>query len=139
MRQRGHRAKVLFLSAFDDPSLVHGALTRGAAGYVSKDADEAEIRAAVLEVADGRTHVEARLHEHVFAHMRTNSERPTLSDREREVIALMADGRSSREIGELLFISSSTVKTHTRRICEKLGVNDRTSAVAEAIRRGLLS
>jgi two-component system, NarL family, nitrate/nitrite response regulator NarL len=139
MQDRGDGSRVLFLSAFDEPSLVHDALARGAAGYVCKDADESEIRAAVRAVADGHTHVEARLHEGVFAEMSGAGERPTLSARERQIAALMADGRSSREIAELLYISPSTVKTHTRRICEKLGVSDRTAAVAEAIRRGLVS
>jgi two-component system, NarL family, nitrate/nitrite response regulator NarL len=136
----GLRTRVLLLSAHTDSAVVFQALQEGAAGYLSKDAKRAEIVEAVLDVAKGRTVVPAEL---AAAHageirMRAKDSGPVLSERERQVLQAFARGLSVPQVAGELFIGVSTVKTHTQRLYEKLGVSDRAAAVAEGMRRGLV-
>jgi len=132
--------RVLMLSAVTDSAVVYRALELGAAGYLSKDARRGEIVDAVLRVAGGRTVVPAELAAGLAGQirLRASSAAPTLSAREREVLRGFAAGRSVPQLAAELFLAPSTVKTHTQRLYEKLGVSDRAAAVAEAMRRGLL-
>lgn len=135
----GIECSVVFLSAFVDGALVHEALTRGAAGYVSKDASEDELRKAVREAADGRTVVSPGLHRGVVDHVRNRTERAgALSERERQILTLIASGESVPSIARRLHLSEATVKTYLRRVYEKLGVATQAAAVAEALRRGAI-
>jgi two-component system nitrate/nitrite response regulator NarL len=95
---------------------------------------------AVLKVARGETVVPASLAGGLAGEIRLRAETagPALSERERQVLQAFARGRSIPQVAEELFIAASTVKTHTQRLYEKLGVSDRAAAVAEAMRRGLL-
>jgi two-component system, NarL family, nitrate/nitrite response regulator NarL len=132
--------RVLLVSAHDDAEIVYHALQKGAAGYLPKDSTRSEIVNAVLDCAKGRDVLAPRLASGLAVEIRRRAEPsgPTLSSREREVLTMIALGRTIPSIAEALFLAPSTVKTHVQRLYEKLGVGDRAAAVAEAMRRGLL-
>lgn len=132
--------RVVLLSAFTDSAVVFRALEEGAAGYLSKDADRQDIVDAVLGVARGDTVVPSQLTAGLAGEirLRAQSQAPALSERERQVLQAFARGLSIPQTAAELYIEPSTVKTHTQRLYEKLGVSDRAAAVAEAMRRGLL-
>jgi len=136
----GLRTRVLLLSAHTASAVVFQALQEGAAGYLAKDAKRAEIVEAVLDVAKGRTVVPAELAAGLAGEirMRAKDQGPVLSERERQVLQAFARGLSVPQVAGELFIGVSTVKTHTQRLYEKLGVSDRAAAVAEGMRRGLV-
>jgi two-component system nitrate/nitrite response regulator NarL len=136
----GLSTRILLLSAATDGSIVYAALEAGAAGYMSKDASRSEIVEAVADVAAGRTVVPPGLAAGLAneIRLRRTSDRPILSEREREVLAGFARGLSIPQIAGELFLGASTVKTHTQRLYEKLGVSDRAAAVAEGMRHHLL-
>ena len=136
----GSPTRVLVLSAFDEAALVYEATAAGAHGYVTKDADRQVICDAIAAVARGRSYFSPDIHDGLASQIRAHrqDERPRLSAREREILALTAEGRSSPEIARLLFLSTSTVKTHLQNIYEKLEVSDRAAAVAQALREGVL-
>lgn len=131
---------VLLLSAITDSAVVFAALEAGARGYLAKDASRADVVSAVEEVARGRTVVPPDLAGALAdqIRMRASSSGPALSDREREVLEGFSRGLSIPQVAAELYLAPSTVKTHTQRLYEKLGVSDRAAAVAEAMRRGLL-
>ena len=132
--------RVVLLSAFTDSAVVFRALEEGAAGYLSKDADRQDIVDAVLGVARGDTVVPSQLAAGLAGEirLRAQSQAPVLSERERQVLQAFARGLSIPQTAAELYIEPSTVKTHTQRLYDKLGVSDRAAAVAEAMRRGLL-
>ncbi len=137
--REGLRARVLIVSGYDDPELVHAALAAGARGYVAKDSPRLELARAFRAVAAGGTAVGAALLAEATGRLRhVESGRPLLSGRERAVLALLAEGESAPEIAQRLGLATSTVKSHLANMYEKLGVSDRAAAVAEAMRRGLL-
>ncbi len=132
--------RVVLLSAHTESGRVFDALQEGAAGYLPKDARRAEIVEAVLKASRGETVVPAALAGGLAGEIRMRAQPagPALSERERQVLEAFARGRSIPQVAEELYIGTSTVKTHTQRLYEKLGVSDRAAAVAEAMRRGLL-
>jgi two-component system, NarL family, nitrate/nitrite response regulator NarL len=132
--------RVVLLSAHTDSAVVFRALEEGAAGYLAKDARRSEIVAAVLDVARGRTVLPPELAAGLAGEirLRAQEQRPVLSERERQVLAAFARGLSVPQVAAELYLAVSTVKTHTQRLYEKLGVSDRAAAVAEAMRRGLV-
>jgi two-component system nitrate/nitrite response regulator NarL len=137
----GLSTRVLLLSASADPEMVYRAVQGGAAGYFRKEADRDAILDAISAVARGGTAIDPALQAGVFDQIRvrgTGEERPILTGREREVLALMAEGLSGPQIATRLIVALPTVKTHQARLYEKLGVSERAAAVAEAMRRGLL-
>ncbi len=134
--------RVLLLSAHDEAAIVYSALRDGAAGFLSKDSSRSELIESVLSCARGRDVVAPQLAAGLAGEIRRNRESsatPALSPREREVLALIAQGRSIPAMAAELFLAPSTVKTHVQRLYEKLGVSDRGAVVAEAMRRGLLN
>jgi DNA-binding NarL/FixJ family response regulator len=139
-------AKVLLLSAFDDRSLVVSAMNAGAVGYLLKSVPPAELRERVRSAARGEPVLDARTASHMIGAVRARERRPggsslegvPLSDREVDVLRLVADGLSNPEVAKTLFISSQTVKTHMERICAKLGVSGRVAAVKKGIEIGAL-
>jgi two-component system, NarL family, nitrate/nitrite response regulator NarL len=136
----GLATRVLLLSALTDSAIVFRALEEGAAGYLSKDSRRSEIVAAVMRVAKGETVVPPELAAGLVDQIRSRAQpgAPALSEREQQVVRAFARGLSVPQVAAELFIGVSTVKTHTQRLYEKLGVSDRAAAVAEAMRRGLL-
>ncbi|RJP32256.1 MAG: DNA-binding response regulator [Actinobacteria bacterium] len=134
---------VIMLTMLDQETYVYEAVKAGATGYLLKNAGFEELVKAIKEVHKGGAtlHPEAQAHllkEYVYL-ARNNQDTYGLSSREFEVLQLLADGMSNKEIAAKLFISAQTVKTHIAHIFEKLGVGDRTEAVAAALRRGLVT
>jgi two-component system nitrate/nitrite response regulator NarL len=132
--------RVLLLSAVADSAVVFRALEEGAAGYLSKDAGRKEIVDAVLRAADGQTVLPPELAGELAGEIRHRAQGQTAapSDQELEVLQAFARGRSIPQVAAELNLGVSTVRTQSQRLFEKLGVSDRTSAVAEAMRRGFL-
>ncbi|MET0864230.1 MAG: response regulator transcription factor [Nakamurella sp.] len=135
-----YRTRVLLLSAVTDSATVFRALEEGAAGYLGKEARRSEVVDAVLSVAAGKTVLPAELAAGLASEIRLRAQNvaPVLSEREHQVLTAFSRGLSIPQAAAELFIAPSTVKTHTQRLYEKLGVSDRAAAVAEAMRRGLL-
>jgi two-component system, NarL family, nitrate/nitrite response regulator NarL len=132
--------RVLLVSAHDESAIVYRALQDGAAGFLPKESTRTELVTAVLDCAKGRDVVPPSLAAGLAGEIRRRAEPkgPVLSPREREVLKLIAAGRSIPAIAKELYLAPSTVKTHVQRLYEKLGVSDRAAAVAEAMRRKLL-
>lgn len=138
MADQDLEARVLVLTTFDTDRDVLPAIEAGATGYVLKDVPRGELLRAVRAAARGET----VLAPSVGARLADQVRRPVkeaLSDRELEVLRLVAGGASNRELAERLFISEATIKSHLLHIYAKLGVNDRAAAVGAAFDRGLLT
>ena len=132
-------AKVLVLSAFDDDEYVFGMLAAGAAGYALKDERLSTLVEAIRAVVRGETWLSPRVASkvtHRAVGQGSEAAGTPLTEREQEVLRLMAEGRENVEIAGALVISERTVKFHVGNIYTKLGVTSRTAAVVEAIRRG---
>ena len=132
----GRVPHVLVLTTYDTDADITRAIEAGATGYLLKAERPEELFAAIHAAAKGRTTLSAPVAGRVMANMR--SPRPTLTDRERDILAQLATGLGNREIARALFISEATVKTHLRRIYDKLGVDTRAGAVAVAKEQRLL-
>ena len=132
--------RVLLVSAFADSGVVYKALETGAAGFVSKEARREQIVDAVLACARGENVVPPDVAAGLVSEirLRKQDDRPALTQREHEILRLIAAGKSLPEIAKELFLGLTTVKTHAQHVYEKLGVSDRAAAVAEAMRRGLI-
>lgn len=138
--------RVLALTTFNDEQSVRGALRAGADGFVVKDNAPGHLVQAIRTLADGGTWLDPTVAGQLVAALRESPlpGRPTellghLTPREREVLALVAGGRSNQEIARSLFLSEATVRTHVSRILMKTGVGDRASAVVLAYQSGLVS
>ena len=129
LQERGGRPRVLVLTTYDTERDVRRAMAAGADGYLLKDLPRDQLIAAVRELMSGspRTHVNA-----------PHGSQLSLTDRETEVLALVADGLTNRAVARRLGISEATVKTHLAHVYTKLGVLDRAAAVREAWERGLV-
>jgi two-component system, NarL family, response regulator NreC len=141
LKHEAPEAHVLMLSMQDDPRYVHEAFAAGAAGYVLKEAVDAEVVAAVREIAAGGSYVHPALGARMVAADAAERARESanpLSDREREVLRLLALGHTNQEIAGLLFISVRTAETHRAHIMQKLGLSTRAELVRHAIAQGLL-
>ena len=134
-------AKVLVLSMQDDPRYVREAFEAGASGYVLKEAADAELVAAIREVAGGGRYVHPELGARLItaeSEERRRAEEDPLSDREREVLRLLALGHTNQEIAQQLFISVRTAETHRAHIMQKLRLSSRAELVRYALAEGLL-
>jgi two-component system nitrate/nitrite response regulator NarL len=136
----GLPTRVVMLAAEPEPQLVYAAIANGVAGYLTKDADARELCDTITAVARGRVVVAPELQNGIAGEIRLRAadERPFLSDREREILRLVAEGLGAPQIGRELCLATPTVKTHLHHFYDKLGVAARAAAVAEAMRRGLL-
>jgi two-component system, NarL family, response regulator NreC len=133
--------KVLLLSMQDDPRYVREAFSAGAMGYVLKDAADAEVVNAVREVARGGRYVNPELGARLVAaeaEAQRRAEEDPLSDREREVLRLLALGHTNQEIARQLYISVRTAETHRAHIMQKLRLQSRAELVRYAMAQGLL-
>jgi DNA-binding NarL/FixJ family response regulator len=138
LRQRGITARVLVLTTYDTDSDVLPAIEAGATGYLLKDAPRDELVRAVRAAARGEAVLSPSVASRLMRKIRRPAEEP-LSQREMEVLGLIARGATNREAATQLFISEATVKTHLLHVYAKLGVNDRAAAVAAAFERGILT
>jgi two-component system, NarL family, nitrate/nitrite response regulator NarL len=132
--------RVVVLSADSSRGFVYDAIKLGAAGFLTKAATLTEICDTVAAVARGETVLAPEIQSGLVSALREHDrpERPLLSERESQVLRLIAEGLTGPAIGTRLHISSSTVKSHVKSVLEKLSVSDRAAAVAEAMRRGLI-
>jgi two-component system, NarL family, response regulator NreC len=141
LQQNAPQTKVLVLSMQDDPRYLREAFDAGASGYVLKEAADTEVVDAVRAVAAGERYVHpalgARLVEAEAAERRRAEEDP-LSEREREVLRLLALGHTNQEIAKLLYISVRTAETHRAHIMRKLRLSSRAELVRYALSEGLL-
>lgn len=142
---RNRSTRVLLLTMHEEPAYLRTALAAGASGYVLKKSVDADLLSAIRAVSKGRTYVDSELAEILvrdafskddIAGSAANS---VLSDRELQVLKLVAEGFSSREIAEQIYISTKTVETYRARFAEKLGLKSRAQIVRYALNLGLLS
>jgi two-component system, NarL family, response regulator NreC len=134
-------AKILVLSMQDDPRYVREAFDAGAGGYVLKEAADTEVVGAIRAVASGERYVHPSLGAKLFAadaDERRRAERDPLSEREREILHLLALGHTNQEIAKMLFISVRTAETHRAHIMQKLKLGSRAELVRYALAEGLL-
>ncbi|WP_322972924.1 response regulator transcription factor [Microcella humidisoli] len=137
IRERTDDVRVLVLTTYESDASILSAIEAGASGYLVKAAPAEELIAGVRSVAAGEVALSPAIAAQLVARVREPAP-PVLTPRETEVLRLVAEGLSNREIGARLFVGEATVKTHLLRAFEKLGVNDRTRAVTLAMERGLL-
>jgi two-component system response regulator NreC len=133
--------RVLMLSMHDDPGYVRAAFEAGASGYVLKEAADAEVVAAVRAVAGGESYVHPALGARMVAaeaEERRRAESDPLSEREREVLRLLALGHTNQEIASMLYISVRTAETHRAHIMQKLRLTSRAELVRYALDSGLI-
>jgi RNA polymerase sigma factor (sigma-70 family) len=138
--------RVLILSMHSDETYVTRALNAGATGYILKDSAGKDLLRAVAAVAEGRSFFSpavSKLMLDDFVRRAAKTEvadrYESLSDREREILQLVAEGRSNKEVAALLEISAATVETHRARILQKLDVHNTAELVLFAVRRGVIS
>ena len=139
--------KVLIFTFHDEERYIGDALRAGARGYVLKDADGAQLAAAIREVHLGGSYIHPSLVHKVFNQVqhtgsgwgRRGQDREELSSRELEVLNLIVLGRSNKEIGLELYISEKTVKNHISNILRKMGLEDRTQAAIAAVKQGIVA
>lgn len=137
LRRRHAPVRILVLTTYDTDSDVLPAIEAGATGYLLKDVPREELFRAVVAAHRGEAVLSPSVAGRLMGHLRTPAREP-LSQREVEVLALIARGCTNRETAVRLFISEATVKTHLLHVYAKLGVRDRASAVATAFERGVL-
>ena len=137
LAERGARARVLVLTTYDSDRDGVPALEAGATGYLLKDAPRDELVRSIRAAARGETVLAPSVATRLVSQLRVPAQE-ALSDRELEVLTLIAQGETNRGAAARLFISEATVKTHLLHIYAKLDVNDRAAAVATAYERGLL-
>ena len=138
LAEAGIPARVLVLTTYDSDSDVVPALEAGATGYLLKDAPREELVRAIRSAARGDAILAPSVASRLVSQLRA-PEQATLSDRELEVLRLVAQGETNRGVAARLFSSEATVKTHLLHIYTKLDVNDRAAAVGAAYERGLIT
>jgi two-component system, NarL family, response regulator DegU len=129
---------VVMLTMHPDEDLVAKAVKYGAAGYLVKDCTSAEVSDAVMRAADGETALSAGLASGLLDVVREQPGEQIISRREEEVLQLIAEGASTTEVASRLYISAKTVKNHLASIYQKLGARDRTQAVLNGARLGII-
>jgi two-component system, NarL family, nitrate/nitrite response regulator NarL len=139
-RRDGLTTRVLLLSAYLADDLVYGVIAAGASGFLSKEMDRDGILDAVSAVSRGEVVLSPEVQTGMAREIQRREmlSRPRLTPRELEILALASQGNSTPQIAGHLHLSAATVKTHLQNTYDKLGVTDRTAAVAVAMRRGLL-
>lgn len=129
------KARIAVLTTYDGDEDIYRGLQAGAQGYLLKDAKPGELLNAIRAIHNGQKYIPPE----VGAKLLQRMSNPELSERELDVLRLMAQGMGNQEIGTALCIGESTVKSHVNRILSKLGVSDRTQAVITAVKRGIVS
>jgi two-component system response regulator NreC len=141
--KRVPQTRILVLSMYSDEAYVTQMMKAGATGYLLKDSAGVDLLEAVQSVAQGKSYFSpavARLMLDDYARQRgaDDDRYESLSDREREIFQLVAEGKANKEIAALLFISLSTVETHRARVMEKLDLHSAAEIVLHAVRRGVI-
>ena len=145
IREKHPEIHVLVLTTYDDDEWIFDAIRAGAAGYLLKDTPPAELIRAIRGTIKGQSFVDPNIAGKIltgFANRTTREKQPTnynLSEREREILQLLAQGLSNADIAQQLYLTEGTVRNYTSEIFKKLGVNDRTQAAVVALRYGLVN
>ena len=129
--------RVLILSMFTDPGTVSEGIKAGADGYLSKSASRESVIQAIRDVAEGRSVLDPNVTDGIFGRI-AKKDPYALTDRELNCLQYLANGLSTKEMASEMHLAEETVKTYLKSIFKKLAVRDRTEAVAEAFRRGLV-
>ena len=143
IKEERPRTAVVMLTMHENPAYLREAVRAGAAGYLLKDVSREELVDAIRQVATGGAFIESQMLKGMLSEMKPTGAGPSpaaknLTKREREILTLVAEGMSNREIAEKLVLSPETVKSHVAAILEKLNVSDRTQAAIYAVRNGLV-
>lgn len=128
-------ARVIILSSYNGENEIYRSTVNGARGYLTKNCQLPELCDAIRAVASGHKHFPKA----ILEKLELQKGRDPLTKRELDVLRLLADGLSNREMSEALFVSEATVKTHIARVLTKLGAKDRTGALVTAVKRGLVT
>ncbi|HYO60538.1 MAG TPA: response regulator transcription factor [Actinomycetota bacterium] len=137
VKEKAPDTRVLILTMFTDPGTVAEAVKAGADGYLSKGASKEVVVQAIKDVAEGKSVLDPNVTEGIFGRI-GGRDPQALTDRELTVLQELTHGKSTREVAEHIHVSEETVTTYLKQIFRKLEVHDRTEAVAEAFRRGLV-
>ena len=140
LKERYPDVEVVAVTSFVEEEKVHAALEAGAAGYLLKDAEADEVAAAIRAARRGEVHLDPAVARQLTASLRRGpAARPKdlLTDREREILRMVAQGKANKEIAAELVISERTARTHVSNILSKLNLNSRTQAALWAVREGL--
>lgn len=131
--------RVVVLTSFGEVERVNAALRSGAVGYLLKDAEAAEVAAAIRAAIRGEVHLDSEIARRLTQVLRSGPAGPALlTARERQILVLLGEGRSNREIANILVISERTARTHVSNVLSKLNLTSRTQAALVAIREGLV-
>jgi two-component system NarL family response regulator len=134
IRQEFPEARIIVLTTYDGDEDIYRALQAGAKAYLLKDTEREPLLECIRSVHEGKTCLSSRVAEKLADRLH----RSELTDRELEVLNLMAAGKSNKEVASALCVAEATVKAHVNNILHKFGVNGRTEAVTSAIRRGIV-
>lgn len=134
IRREFPRARIIVLTTYDGDEDIYRALQAGARGYLLKDVFFEELQTAIRNVHNGLRHIPALVAERLAERMNSDS----LTARELEVLEMIVNGKSNKEIAYLLNITEATVKSHINNLLSKLGVSDRTQAATTALQRGIV-
>jgi DNA-binding NarL/FixJ family response regulator len=138
IRKQAPEVQVLILSMHEDERYLFEALRAGAAGYVLKRAADTDLLEAVRAAARGEPFLTASAQQSLIRDFLTRGEQPELTPREQEIVKLIAEAHTNREIAEILHLAEKTVESHRANVLQKLGMRDRVELVRYAIRHGLV-
>jgi DNA-binding NarL/FixJ family response regulator len=138
IREHVPKTRVLILSSHSSEDFVRRAIRAGAAGYLLKDSLPAELAAAIAAILDGHTYLSPSISHHVMSGLRDASPLEALTARQREVLQMIAEGKSTKEIAFALELSVKTAETHRAAIMDKLGIHDIAGLALFAARHGLV-
>jgi len=138
--RKNPKLAVLILSMHDEDEFVARALENGASGYLMKEADNDQLADALQTVARGQLYLAPGISRTVLQQIGRSADDPyeSLTTREREVLQLIAEGKTNREVAALLALAVKTVDTHRTRLMRKLGIHDQTTLVKYALRKGIV-
>ena len=139
LTEAGSPTRILFISGTTEPQTLYKCFSSGAHGFVSKTATKEAIVEAIVEVANGGTAFPREVAAALVAGREREGAGRTLSRQETRVLELSAEGRSIAETAAALFLGQTTVKSHLRNAATKLGVRGKSAAIAEAVRRGIIT
>jgi DNA-binding NarL/FixJ family response regulator len=137
IKESSPQTKVLVLTMYTDPATVAEAIKAGADGYMSKGASRDSLLRAIRDVAEGKAVLDPGVTDGVFGRL-GGRQSNALSDREVAVLQSLSNGNSTKDTAQEMHLSEETIKTYLKQVFRKLQVRDRTEAVAEAFRRGLI-
>lgn len=138
VKKKKNKTQVLALSTLNQPSYIHRMIENGASGYILKNADKEELLDAIIDVANGKTHLCMEALEAVKNSSNNQGGKPILTRREKEILALIADGLTNAEMSEKLFVSHWTVDSHRKSIMTKLNTKNTAMLIKYAHENGLL-